>query len=408
MKNLRFQSLAALCVGLMLSLPSLSSASTFQSGDNVNISGLHLIDDDFYAYSDDVRIDGTITGDLLALSSQTTIKGSVGRSANLAGRYVDHNGSVGGALRFFGDRLSVSGRVGGSLLAFGRLVILSQGSVIEKDVNISAATIELEGSVLGNVRCSGGSISISGQIGGDITLDGDEIIISPPAVIRGNLTYKAERKDQLTLEPGVTIIGQTIWQVPKQEDEDGSAMLRTFAYRVASLLAAFIFGIIVMAFFRNYAVEAVGQLTKRSTVTIAAGVVGVLAIVLALVVLVMSLLGTLLGNILLSGDLAFVGVMLLVLSILLIPISSFVTVSGAVIFYAGKIVVGLVLGYYLLRMVRPSIDRLSRTALLIGLIIIYLAAALPYVGLVMYLLTGLIGAGAIILGVRNCRKIHSQ
>jgi hypothetical protein len=134
------------------------------------------------------------------------------------------------------------------------------------------------------------------------------------------------------------------------------------------------------------------------------GVVSLLAISLAVVILVMSLLGTLLGNLLLTGELAFVGVMLLVLSILLIPISSFITVSGAVVFYAGKIVVGLMIGYYLLRTVRPAIDRLSRTALFVGLIILYLAAALPYVGLVLYLLTGLIGAGAIILGIRNCRK----
>jgi cytoskeletal protein CcmA (bactofilin family) len=407
MKNLRIQGLTALCFGLILCLSVRSSASTFQHGDNVNISGLHLIDDDFYAFSDDIRIDGTITGDLSALGTQMTIKGNIGRSANLAGRYVDHNGSVQGSLRFFGDRLTVSGRVGSSLVAFGRLVILNQGSVVEKDVNIRAATAELEGSVLGDVHFSGGRVTISGQIGGDVTLEGDEITISPPAVIRGNLTYKTEREDQLKLEPGVTVIGQTTWQAPEQKDEKDSSMLRDCAYRIASLLAAFIFGIIVISFFRTYTEESLNQLTGRSTVTVAAGVVGLMTIGLAVVILVMSLLGTLLGNILLSGEWAFVGVMLLVFSILLIPISSFITVSGAVIFYAGKIVVGLVIGYYLLRTIRPTIDRLTRTGLFVGLIILYLAAALPYVGLAIYLMTGLIGAGAIILGVRNCRKTQN-
>ena len=405
MKNPRFHGLSALCVGLILSFAIMSSASTFQSGDNVNISGLHLIDDDFYAFSDDIRMDGTITGDLSVLGSQTTIKGNVGGSANLVGRYVDHNGSVQRSLRFLGDRLTVSGRVGGSLVAYGRMVILNQGSVIERDVNIGAVNAELEGNVLGNVRCSGGSITISGQIGGDITLEGDEIVISPPAVIRGNLTYKTEREDQLTLEPGVTVIGQTIWQAPEQEGEGDSSLLRDFAYHIASFLAAFIFGIIVIGFLRNYTEESVKQLTGRSTVTVAAGMVGLLAIILAVLILLMSLLGTILGNLLLSGELAFIGVMLLMLSILLIPISSFITVSGAVAFYAGKIVVGLVIGYYLLRTVRPTIDRLNRTALFVGLIILYLAAAIPYVGLVVYLITGLIGVGAIILGVHNCRKV---
>ena len=405
MNMLRFKFLTPICAVLITCLPIVSNATTYQTGKNVHISGVHLIDDDFYAFSDDIRIDGTITGDLSVFCAQTTIKGNIGRSANLAGRYVDHNGSVGGSLRFFGDRLTAGGRVGGSLVAIGRLVILSQGSVVEKDVHIFASEAELEGSVLGNTRCSGKSVTITGQIGGDLYVEADEIVVSPPAVIRGNFTYQTEREDQLKLEPGVTVIGQTIWQPPEEaEKEKGSSLLRDVAYRIASLMAAFIFGIIVVAFFRNYAEESVGQFTKRSTVTVAAGVVALLVIALAIIVLVTSLLGTLMGNLLLSGELAFLGLILLGFSILLIPITSFITVSGAVVFYAGKIVVGLVIGYYLLRTVRPSIDRLNRTALFIGLVILYLAAALPYVGLAVYLLTGLTGAGAIILGVRNCRK----
>ena len=172
MRKPRFHCLTALGFVLTFSLSITSAASTFQSGDNVNISGLHLIDDDFYAFSDDIQIDGTITGDLTALGAQTSIKGNIGRSANLAGRYADHAGSVGGSLRFLGDRLTVNGRVGGSLLAWGRRIVLNQGSVIEKDVNTYSANMEIGGSVLGDVSCCGGAITITGQIGGDVTLEG--------------------------------------------------------------------------------------------------------------------------------------------------------------------------------------------------------------------------------------------
>ena len=53
---------------------------------------------------------------------------------------------------------------------------------------------------------------------------------------------------------------------------------------------------------------------------------------------------------------------------------------------------------------RPGAATLSKTALFIGLIILTIISSLPYVGTVLFLLTALIGAGAIVLGIHNCRR----
>jgi cytoskeletal protein CcmA (bactofilin family) len=123
-------------------------ATTYQSGKTVH-SPLHEIADDFYMSGRRCPIDGTITGDLVTICNQVVIKGRVQSSANLASRYADHAGSVDGTLRFFGERLTVGGRVGGSILALGSRMIISQGSVVEKDVTLSASEIDLDGTVLG-------------------------------------------------------------------------------------------------------------------------------------------------------------------------------------------------------------------------------------------------------------------
>jgi cytoskeletal protein CcmA (bactofilin family) len=380
-------------------------ATTYQSGKTVNISPLHEIADDFYMLGDDARIDGTITGDLVTICNQVVIKGRVLSSANLVSRYADHAGSIDGSLRFLGERLTVGGRVGGSILALGSRMIISQGSVVEKDVTLSAGEVDLDGTVLGKAYCSAATIRITGQIGGDVTLVGEKITLSPPAVIRGSLTYRTEKKDQLTIEPGVTVIGSTTWESPDvKKAEEESNVLSQIAYRIASLLAAFLFGVIIIRLFKGYADEAVSQLTRRPSVSLASGLLGALAILLALIVLALSLIGTLAGNILLSDNLALVGVVLLVLSILMIPISSFVAISGAVILYTGKVIVGLVLGHLILKQMKPDLQPLNRGALLLGLAILTIGAVLPFVGMLVYFLTALIGAGAIILGVHNCRK----
>jgi hypothetical protein len=117
---------------------------------------------------------------------------------------------------------------------------------------------------------------------------GEKITLSPPAVVRGNLIYRTEKKDGLTIEPGVTVIGSTTWESPEvKKAEEESSVLSKIAYRVASLLAAFLFGVIIIRLFKGYAEEAVSQLNRRPSVAFA-GLLGALTIVLALIVLGLS------------------------------------------------------------------------------------------------------------------------
>lgn len=389
----------ALCLGA-----ASACASTFRSGDNIHISNLHNIDDDFYASGSQIIIDGTITGDVSVASYQTSVNGDIGGSANLAGRYVDHSGRVQGSLRFAGERLMVNGFVGRSVMAFGSAIIMEQGAVVEKDVMASGNDVTLNGIIKGDVHCTAARTRITAQIDGDVTLKGGKTIVAPPAVINGNITYVAEEESALELEGGVTVAGEVIWKKPEVAAQEATNILTEITFRFASLFAAFLFGVIVIKLFRPYAEESFGQLQKRLSVSLAAGVLGLLVLAFCILVLMASLVAMLIGTVLLSGDYAVVGVVILVFSILMIPISSFVSVSGGIILYSGKIVVGLLVGYLVIRMWRPEAKILSKSSMLLGLFILTLLFYLPYVGSLLFFLTTITGAGAIILGIRHCRK----
>jgi len=115
----------------------------------------------------------------------------------------------------------------------------------------------------------------------------------------------------------------------------------------------------------------------------------------------LALLGLLVGTILVgTGGGAVVGGLMVIVAILLLPITSFLSVSGLVIFYSGKIIAAFVLGGLIVKRGEPA---LSAGPLLLGLALITVVFAIPYLGFLLYVLTGIVGAGAIVLGIRHCQ-----
>jgi len=174
--------------------------------------------------------------------------------------------------------------------------------------------------------------------------------------------------------------------------------------QTSNLLAAFLFGIIIIRLFRPYAEESFDQLRNRMTVSLAAGFLGILVIAGCVVVLFASLIAALVGAILISSDQALVGSLVLIVPTLLIPITGFVTVSGGIILYSGQIIVACLVGYGLVRFGRREATTLNAWSLLLGLIVLAIICAIPYLGFLLFLTATLAGCGAILLGIKNCRK----
>jgi len=87
-----------------------------------------------------------------------------------------------------------------------------------------------------------------------------------------------------------------------------------------------------------------------------------------------------------------------------VPITSFASVSGGIVLYSGWIVVGYLIGYLLLKYVRPTTKLLDAWGLLLGLTLLTAVFAIPYLGLILTVIATLAGAGAVLLGIKNCRR----
>lgn len=400
-------SIIACLIALCVAPPALGSI--FESGEDVVISNVHVIDDDLYVYANGFKMEGTINGDLSVFAYDSKIQGQVSRAVNVFSRSTIHTGRCEGPFRSLSELLTMDGTVGGSATMIGRVISFNKGSVVERDMVVRGSIVNVDGVVKGRLDAKGGNITITGQIGGDVVVDCKRLFIKPPAVISGNLTFECEGEPQID-SSGVTIVGAVKRAAFKPSEGEDTSVARTIAMKISGLCAAFLFGLIMVRLFPSYAVASYGQLTTRFTTCLATGLL-VLAIIVAFsIILVLTLLTGIAGQILLSAGqtgTAF-GVILTVFAILMLPISSFSALTGAILFYAGRVFVALFLGALIFRASSAKRTLPGTGPMFVGLLLLSFLFWIPFMGVLVYLFVAALGAGAIVLGVKDCRKVLAE
>lgn len=402
----RLAVIVAIAFGAVALSTGVVSAMVFQHEEHLHISNLHRIEDDYYAYAQDLTIDGYIDGELAAFTYNFSQNGEVTGTANVFAYQFSHRGIIGRSLRGFANSATIDGSIGHSLLLLASDITISQPAVVERDARLYGQNVRMYGTINGNVDIRGKSIIIEGFIGGDLNVHtSGEIVIASTAIIGGSLNYESPEEKSLEIAEGAVVTGGVHWSPPLTEEENKDApAVKAIILAVSKLLAAFLLGVILVAVFRRQAEESFAQLRSRTTTSIAVGFVVLIGFALALIILAIAVALLIAGLLLMSGESAVVGALLLVLSTLTLPISSFAAVSGGILLYAGKIMVAFLIGTAIVGRLRRSARALSAWHLFVGLTIFALVFAIPYLGFLVYLLVTVTGAGAIALGVHHCRR----
>ena len=390
---------------ILIALPAATvRAINFDNSSRIHISNLHRLDDDLYAFAEELTIDGEVDGEVTAFVYDSRISGVVTGTVSIFSYQVRQNGQIGGSLRAFANSITVDGSIGRSVLIMGSDVTIGRSGVIERDCRLYGANIHMDGTVNGaGATIEGDKISVDGLVRGDLTIKGKSIRIGPSAVIDGDLIYSCLTEDDITIEEGATINGERTWTPPEDNDEDDSSGFVTgVVVSISKLLAAFLFGILILLIFRRYAEESFKQVRSRFTVSLAAGFLSLLVLAFVVIALAAAVVLLISGLVLTGGDSPILGAVLLVVAIVLVPITTFGTVAGGIMLYSGKIVIGFLLGAFLLKRIdsRP----LNKINLLVGLVLLSIVFAVPYVGFLLYVLVSITGAGAILLGIRHCPR----
>ncbi len=379
------------------------AASVIEKGDDIQFSPLHHIDDDVYTFSKNpISMDGFIDGDFSSISSDVTINGEISGNGNLFAINSFHNGLIKGSLRSFSISFTINGRVERSVMAVCTKFNLSGLGQIGRDVHIMGVDIDIYGTVGGDLKIKGKEVRLMGNIEGDVFIEAERLIISAPAVIHGNLTYVSATEAKID-SFGVTITGVTEWIDESDAVDLEAEELRNTAVIFSEILAAFLFGLILLIPGRNYARVAYTQLKENFAVSLATGFITAFLFCLAAFFTLLTSFLFLVGFALASGDTPAAGAMVLIFSTIIFPVSAFSAVSGGILLYVGKILMAFFIGMFLVRKLKKNPALLSKTQLMLGLIVLAIIFAIPYLGILLYLLGSMTGAGAIILAIRKIK-----
>lgn len=331
-----------------------------------------------------ILILGTIPG---TVAAQTGVGGSIvvdeGETVseiNAVGGSVVIHGTVTGDVNGAAGNVIITGTVGGDVnIATGNLQI---SGTVAGDVSAGAGSIHLEenGSVGGDFTVGAGDVRIDGTIDGNAQIGAETIDLGETASIAGSLTYDGNLTGNLDAVGGEITRDRTIGAVTLTDIRPIAPWLFAFYAFIANLLL----GAALLAFFPRFSLGVGDQVLSEPIKT---GVIGfgiVIAIPFVVVALVLSIIGI---------PLALVGLLLFV-----------------VVAWIGLVYGRFALGMWVVKLLgRNQTGRVEPKwiALVLGLLIGGILAAIPYIGGVVNFLLFILGLGAIAIGL-NRRRTRSR
>ena len=446
-RNRRFRLLAILLLSLALlsALGTSQVAKALEIDDDGVIKADEVIDDDVYIEAEHVVVDGTVNGVLIANANEVEINGTVNGDLISFAAHATVNGQVNGNLFLGGQVLTLNGAVEGSVFAAGNTLTLGPSAAVERNLLYAGYSLEMEpGSAVGrdmhvagyqallrgeigrdaSVEVSG--LEIAGSVGRDVTAmvekpnpDAprmfqllrwpgmpEEILpgglqVSESAQIEGTLTYKSPVEQADAIKSSA--IGEVVYEyVPGDEVELTFAMRaqQWCTTRLREFLTLLVLGALVTWSMPTVLSRSANQARAKPLPAILwgfligiGGLVAALALVLILVILMLLLavitLGELLITILVAGGSAWVLV---------------VTLFALIVSYGTKLVVAYLVGKPILTRLAPGAAEKIFWPLLLGIVLYLLVRSIPCVGEIIWVITTLIGLGALWLLFRQRRS----
>ena len=334
------------------------------------------IDDTLVFRGETLILNGTVTGNVLAFGERVEINGNVqGDVICFAGKTLV-GGTVGGNLMAFTSQLDLRGRVARSLYGFASILSLGTDSVVEGDAAGFSAEADVDGKVGRDLALFSGKTGLRGEVGRNFYARTGRLSVLAPARVGGDLTAYVEKASAIQIDPGATIAGKVDKRIRgPRASRYGRASF--YFWQAVQLAAALVTGLVLFtlfpALFRLPAAGG-GEMLK----SVGVGFLVLVAAPIAAVLLCITLVGLPLGLLSFAGWLAGL--------------------------YLAKIFVGAYVGQRLVSAPAGGAPPAMAMPLLAGLVLVFVAVNLPFVGKLVHLLALLLGLGLVYSQARNAMK----
>jgi cytoskeletal protein CcmA (bactofilin family) len=174
-----------------------ASAAETASSEIVIIQPDDVVEDDLYAGSIRVLVQGEIRGDLVvAAVEEVVIEGTVTGTVTAVAPRILVDGTVGGSVRAAGGEVRIRGDVGGDLVAAAVSTHLEPGSIVSGDVLVWAGDLSTAGVIGEDLEGSQRALHLGGSIDGEVDVSVGTLIVSEGLQVHGDLAFRSESEGE--------------------------------------------------------------------------------------------------------------------------------------------------------------------------------------------------------------------
>ncbi|MCY4658817.1 MAG: hypothetical protein OXF93_03260 [Acidobacteria bacterium] len=351
--------------------PAPAEAQSVEVGDVLTIASGEVREGDLYAAGEAVRVDGRLNGDLVAGARRILVDGRVEGDLFAAGNTIDLRGPIGDSTRIVGQILTVDTTIDGDLLAGGEELYLTENASVAGGLTAAASLVEIDGTVGRGARVAAGEIIVRGTVNGDVNVIADHLDLAPGARITGDLDYRA--RTPLSPEAAAQVEGAVRYEEPVEDPDNGGGGFG-FLFWFWQVLASLLTGIVVVAALRGVVERLVASIAEETTLGALLGFTAFLLIPVAAAIAIVTLVG--------------------------LPIGVAAVLLFGLALYAAKLPIAVWIGGRLLGLAgRPGAS--PYTAMAVGILLLYLLFAIPFVGWLFWLAATWLGLGAMVVAGRR-------
>lgn len=280
------------------------------------------------------------------------IEGEIQKDLFAFAQSVDLSGKVGGNVFTGASAIKINGPVGGDVYAGAATLEIGKNAVIEGDLITGAGTVTVDGKVNGKIWAGTGTLAF-----GSSAVVGKEIVYSSDNVAKVNSGAKINQ------------ITQKITPKP----EKSKVVKDQFMNHFLGFLMMLLVGVLMLTLLSKWTKSASEQIKTHFWKTLGWGFLVLVATPIALIIVLVTVIGIPLAFI--TGALYFIAI------------------------YLAKIIAAFALGEYISKQ-----KWLPIWSLTLGLAIVVILCALPYVGGFIGFVVLLLGLGGLVISATTCCK----
>jgi TolB-like protein/class 3 adenylate cyclase/cytoskeletal protein CcmA (bactofilin family) len=285
---------------------------------------------------------------------------------------VKEEEKIEGGLSAFGANVEIAGTVNGGLEAFGANIIISGNN--QGDLRYFGANVILSGEFLDIVEGLSATLTISGVFEDDLEVRAAKIIISPTAIIKGDLAYSAGLFQRLE---GSQIMGKQVdleteegnaWMQAKHQYEKKPEYLAKSLFWLISTLALILVGCLFYYLLPKHTEEVVSTLSGSLWKSLGIGLLSLIIVPICIIISFFTVIGIPAG---------------------IIAVFLYITMI-----YTSRVYVGIWIGRKLLGGFKASLIPLFFWPFVTGIVVMGILWVIPVLGWALKIFFLLIGLGA--------------